>query len=61
MKTLAVILNCGKASITVDYAVVLEHPTNWDNVSWNDTKAGIMLKEELTEHSNSDQHVHTNV
>ena len=41
------------ALITVNYAVMLEHPTNLNDVSGNDTKAGI----ELIEHSNSDQHV----
>ena len=49
------------ALITVNYAVMLEHPTNLDDVSWNDTKTGIVFKEVLTEHSNSDQHVHTHV
>jgi len=49
------------ALITVNYAVMLEHPTNLDDVSWNDIKAGIVLQEELIEHSNSDQHVHTHV
>ena len=49
------------ALITVNYTVVLEHPTNLNNVSWNDTKTGIVLKEVLIEHSNSDQHVHTHV
>ena len=49
------------ALITVNYAVMLEHPTNLNDVSWNDTKTGIVFKEVLTEHSNSDQHVHTHV
>ena len=45
----------------VNYAVVLEHPTNLDDVSWDDNKAGIVVQQELIEHCNSDQHVSTHV
>ena len=47
--------------ITVNNAVMLEHPTHLDDVLWNNTKAGIVLQEELIEHFNSDQHVRTHV